>query len=273
MKISIAEQITNARQAAGMTQEELASALHVTRSAVSSWERGRTEPDLDTLRQLAQTLKCSFSTEDANEGAEAAAEQAPAAQPAKAGRKTGLIIGIVALVAVLAVCAVLFVVPAIQRNAKLAKLPPAVKVAPEDLLLTPPEQLNAEWFQQGNVRAEGEPWLEITTRINCDTANFSEPYWEFGAAFQEATGLPFTLERIDYYIFWQEKAGSNGLMVDTGSSDELLVDDNRPDYWEFNCGLPVQDLIGAGYLAIGRDGANRPISFRAYIDFTKAPRE
>ena len=46
---SIADQLTAARKAAGMTQEQLADAVHVARSTVSSWERGRTQPDLDTL--------------------------------------------------------------------------------------------------------------------------------------------------------------------------------------------------------------------------------
>lgn len=44
------------RQALGLTQDELAARLHVTRQAVSGWERGKTQPDLDTLAALAQAL-------------------------------------------------------------------------------------------------------------------------------------------------------------------------------------------------------------------------
>ena len=53
---NIACNIKNLRKARGMTQEELASALHVTRQAVSSWERGNSYPDFDTLKQLGQLL-------------------------------------------------------------------------------------------------------------------------------------------------------------------------------------------------------------------------
>ena len=43
---------------AGLTQDALAGMLHVTRQTVSSWEIGRTEPDLDTLLALAEALHC-----------------------------------------------------------------------------------------------------------------------------------------------------------------------------------------------------------------------
>ena len=39
-----------------LTQEELAEKLHVTRQAGSAWERGQTQPDLDTLERIAQAL-------------------------------------------------------------------------------------------------------------------------------------------------------------------------------------------------------------------------
>lgn len=54
------EQLIAARKAAGMTQEQLADAVHVARNTVSSWENDRRQPDLDTLRQLSQILKYDF---------------------------------------------------------------------------------------------------------------------------------------------------------------------------------------------------------------------
>ena len=37
----------------GINQEQLAEQLHVTRQAVSNWETGKTQPDIETLTQLA----------------------------------------------------------------------------------------------------------------------------------------------------------------------------------------------------------------------------
>ncbi len=50
------ERIRRGREAKALTQEELAEKLHVTRQAVSAWERGQTQPDLDTLERIAQAL-------------------------------------------------------------------------------------------------------------------------------------------------------------------------------------------------------------------------
>ena len=54
------EQLLNDRKAAGMTQEQLADAVHVARNTISSWEHGRTQPDLETLRLLGQALHFDF---------------------------------------------------------------------------------------------------------------------------------------------------------------------------------------------------------------------
>lgn len=48
------------RRAAGLSQQQMAERLFVTRQAVSRWEQNRTQPDLATLQQLAATLGCSL---------------------------------------------------------------------------------------------------------------------------------------------------------------------------------------------------------------------
>lgn len=59
---AVAENLKTARTAAGLTQEELAEKLAVTRQAVSSWETGRSEPDIDTLLAIAQALDTDVSS-------------------------------------------------------------------------------------------------------------------------------------------------------------------------------------------------------------------
>ena len=43
----------------GINQEQLAEQLHVTRQAVSSWETGKTQPDIETLKQIAEYFDVS----------------------------------------------------------------------------------------------------------------------------------------------------------------------------------------------------------------------
>lgn len=50
------------RKKKGLTQRELAARLFVTRQAVSKWELGVTEPDLQTLKRLCEALDCTTET-------------------------------------------------------------------------------------------------------------------------------------------------------------------------------------------------------------------
>lgn len=51
--------IKKLRMERNMTQDQLAEQLHVTRQAVSNWENGKTQPDIDTLTQLAEVFNVS----------------------------------------------------------------------------------------------------------------------------------------------------------------------------------------------------------------------
>lgn len=78
---SAASRIRLARRAAGLTQNDLARDLQVSRSAVAQWERSEgSNPAASNLEKLAVTLACSFEwlatgrgTRNANDNAESAA--------------------------------------------------------------------------------------------------------------------------------------------------------------------------------------------------------
>ena len=55
----IGKNIKKFREQRNLTQEQLADALHVTRQAVSNWERGKTQPDVETIQELAAVLDCT----------------------------------------------------------------------------------------------------------------------------------------------------------------------------------------------------------------------
>ena len=57
--MTLGEKIREARRKCGLSQEQLAEQLHVTRQAVSNWETGKTQPDIDTLTQLASIFDVS----------------------------------------------------------------------------------------------------------------------------------------------------------------------------------------------------------------------
>ena len=50
------------REKKGLTQEQLADQVLVSRQAVSRWETGETQPNTDTLKLLSKTLDASINT-------------------------------------------------------------------------------------------------------------------------------------------------------------------------------------------------------------------
>lgn len=57
--ISLGRFIAQRRRHLGMTQEELANILHVSKSAIAKWETNGGIPDRDNLKNLAEAMKVS----------------------------------------------------------------------------------------------------------------------------------------------------------------------------------------------------------------------
>lgn len=170
--------IKQARQAQNMTQEQLASAMNVSRQTVSHWENGRVQPDAETMARLSALLSLS-------ETAEIYAKKP--ANPVKLFM-LGFACG--------AVCALLatYAMPLLMKPQVSVPAPEASvteKQAPSDPRYTP------EWYQQENVREEGKAHLifslvrDPVTVIERDR----EPYvgWEVDYRFEERNGVGFTV--------------------------------------------------------------------------------
>lgn len=59
-KMEFHQKLKSLREQRGLTQEELAEQLGITRQSVSKWELGINEPDLPTIRALCKILDCSY---------------------------------------------------------------------------------------------------------------------------------------------------------------------------------------------------------------------
>lgn len=94
--MNIAETIKQAREALGMTQEELAEKLEVSRQAVSKWELGVSAPTPENLRLLEEVLGVTFETE-----ADAAAPAEP--QRRNPWKTAAVALGILMLAALLSI--------------------------------------------------------------------------------------------------------------------------------------------------------------------------
>ena len=68
----VAKNIRKYRTQRGLTQDGLAEKLHVTRQAVSNWETGKNQPDLDMLEAIALALELGVSALFGGKGEEEA---------------------------------------------------------------------------------------------------------------------------------------------------------------------------------------------------------
>lgn len=58
--VKVGERIAEHRKRLGLSQDELADRLYVTRQAVSKWERGASAPSLDTLGEMRKLFSVSI---------------------------------------------------------------------------------------------------------------------------------------------------------------------------------------------------------------------
>ena len=58
--MELSEKLQELRRSKGLTQEELAEALYVSRTAVSKWESGRGTPSIDSLKELSRFFSVSI---------------------------------------------------------------------------------------------------------------------------------------------------------------------------------------------------------------------
>ena len=60
MRMEFSEKLQGLRKKRSLTQEELAEALYVSRTAVSKWESGRGYPSIDSLKELSRFFSVSI---------------------------------------------------------------------------------------------------------------------------------------------------------------------------------------------------------------------
>lgn len=92
--MNTAETIKQAREARGMTQEDLAEKCEVSRQAVSKWELGVSAPTPENLSILEEILGVTFGTED---------DAAAPAKPRNPWRTAAIALGILMLTALVSI--------------------------------------------------------------------------------------------------------------------------------------------------------------------------
>jgi len=256
--MSFAEKLIAARKAQGMTQAQLAAVMHIDRSAVSHWERGRSQPGLDTIRQLEQVLNAHLLSEEAlftespaETEREAASPEAPAeAAPRRRISRRGWI-AIAAGAALLLALAVILILTLTRRQTRYTDKNGQVYTVAQ--------------YQQEAANDPAGAFLRIDKTLKtAEHGNASFYMYRFDL--YEMNGVGFTIDRLENAIF----ADNRQAVVYLYSGDELAAIGLDPAIapsgsWAFEGGLPVQPLVGIGMQVTGTDAGGAQRTFTAWM--------
>ena len=265
---SFAEQLAQARRSAGLTQEQLADSVHVARNTISSWEHGRTQPDLETIRVLGKVLNTDFlsadTTPDENHddqkeipdepvSTETAVQSSP---PRHLSKKTLCLIA-AAAVALISLIVCLLIVTTHRGPADIVQDSTGVRYAISDYKATAP-----------NV--PGQAYLSISTSLETHKGDSTDFYFfEFNAT--EENGVAFHIDRLDMIVFFADKADA----FHFSDTDLEASGDINPDFQAHGIGLIAnggfptnQDgLRGVGVMVSGTDENGTAKRFTSYLPF------
>ena len=257
------QRISEARKALGMTQEQVAESMNVSRQTVSHWENGRMQPDEATTKQLFELLKLDMEE----------TENQSAKQPGRTGWKLALAF----LCGVLATLLVVYgIVPLFAKEAE-----PVVGSTADETAVDIPQMLSAtdfpvEWYQQPAVNEAGKAYVKLTALQSPVklTAQNEEPQsyrWNIVYTFEEVNGIPFTVTRMTEMFF-----DSDGNVVDPWvmGSDEFagffqestLVSGKNYGY---NIGRLLSSDIAYAVVLEGVDANGNELAFPLYIPLSQ----
>ena len=238
---TFSEQLLAARKASGMTQEQLAEQMNVSRPMISHWETGRTMPDLDTIKRLSQVLNYNFMQDDTPEqlGEEKALSTKEVKEPKKKlkwGYRYAFLSGVAVTIAVM----YLVILPQrTRKNTPQVPTPtqtettiPSAQMSASDKLVgtlavdndVPPlVEINPiEWYRQPNERIEGQAYLALSVDENplhavpWDEAE-SGFGWHMLCDIQEKNDIEFTVTEYSVAFFLMEQARISIDMMVIGS--------------------------------------------------------
>lgn len=262
---SLNKRITEARKALGMTQEQVAEAMNVSRQTVSHWENGRVQPDVATTKQLFALLHIEIDE-----------------QPKSAPKRDAWKLVIAFLCGVLVTLAVAFAVLHLLMPDALSVttlssndvvMDDGVDDAQQPLL---PADYPMEWYQTPAENVAGKAYVKLTALQSPVKLTAVEdapmPYeWNIVFRFEEINGIPFTVTRMTEVFFDGE-----GNVVDpwvmgseefAGFFQEATLVPNKQ--YGYNLSRLVTPDIGYGVAMEGVDANGNELAFSLYIPLSQ----
>lgn len=248
------EQLAAARKAKGITQDELAQSANVARNTVSSWERDRTQPDLDMIRRLSDILGVDFSQAAQGQSAAPATENAASEGqplPQAAGKKRIKTWWIIAGAAAL-ICAVVLCVLLIPR-----------KPVPEN----GGDKFDPAYYTQEVPNEAGKAYLSFDKKV-WEEKNGTDEFQYYVFNIKEDNGVGFSITRIETQM--EGKGGA--IRAINLAADDLRSFMLEPDLVPYGTmplqgGFPKGEILRVGIAVYGNDANGEPMIFYSLLEF------
>lgn len=286
---NIGQNIRQARKAQGITQEQLAARLYVSRQTVSSWENARTQPDYETLQKLSEMLSISVG-----ELLGVAKEPNPQENPLEA--EPSCVPPADDLPSVSPIDSTVHESPSVplevvQPPEETAEKPHRRSILPLAVLcllvftclaawlFALPGSYSPEQFMKSVVPVEGQAFVTLYTRecrVNLPSGK-SHPNWSYNLYLREDHGVGFQIETLRYVYFLEDgqtvqlehNAADIARMKQTSHLNGYGLMVMAPGYApsDRNPSHPV----GVGVMLQGRDDGMHAQTYTLYVPFDPWP--
>ena len=250
------EKLIAARKTKGMTQDELAKAASVTRQTISSWERGRTIPDIETIRLLSDILGVDLipsvagriaTPADIKSAPEVEEQTSPAAADRRQINKSWIIAGTAVLV-----CVVLLVFLLFSR-----KSAPSADV----------DVFNADYYQQETPNEADKAYISFDNKVWDETGD-NDVYQCYEFKMFEENGVAFTLTHIEVELLGKSGAvRSTKLNASDMQASGIECEVAPYGSTTISGGFPKGEFLRGGIAVYGNDANGAPLAFYSLIEF------
>ncbi len=278
--IPFGEQLVAARKAKGMTQDQLAAEINITRQGVSRWENGKSLPDAETLKRISQVLGYDFVTDEPiavvcrkNSPVDAPAKAVPAetaagkdkaARTAQSGRVKSLIRYALCLAVGLAVGCLMGVYPLLHPAQTDVAASAGDTLPPKSAQSTYQPEVTGQAFltfisEEDPIRAV---WMDANTAA-----------WMFTITVKNTGDTNFTAQRFQQAMLndaWEVAGVREYSAAAMGWGDGVIMPGCAI---QFSGGFPVQQASGVRFTIEGVDANGVERTFTGEFQLAKEIQE
>lgn len=275
--MKIGDQIREARNRLGMSQDDLAERIHVSRGKISHWETGLRPPKAEEIRELEEVLQCKFEIEQEQaqspEGQTAESADSPD-ETASAEKKSvfhALLQKNVPAWLCAAIAGGIFAVMLVIMLCTTSNLKKQINALTQPVI----SPYSLAWFQEPDVPEEGKAFIRISSDQNPVMAQPNPDggdrnIWYYQLSFIEQNGIPFTITELITQPFNgdypKEAIIENEEWLSSAWGDNIIPA-NGIQY--LGSGMPVQAITQMGILIKGVDANRNELEFRGIVDFSQ----